>query len=61
MQWFLLIVALFWLVPLSLVLIGGIGCAVSHSVRTKLMFEFFAEPARPVCVPVLSKPDASGG
>ena len=45
MQWLVLIIALFWLVPLSVALIGGLGCAVSQVFRTKLLGELFGDPA----------------
>ena len=48
MQWLVLIVALFWLAPLTLVLIGGVGCAISHVFRTKLMWEFFGDSTEPM-------------
>jgi hypothetical protein len=57
MQWLVLIVALFWLAPLTLVLIGGVGCAISHVFRTKLMWEFFGDSTEPMP----SKQLVSGG
>jgi hypothetical protein len=60
MRWLALIVALFWLVPLAVVLIGGLGCAVSQVFRTKLMGELLGEPERLLSEPVPSKNPATG-
>jgi hypothetical protein len=45
MHWLVLVVALFWLVPIAVVLLGGHGCAASQVFRTKLLGELFGDPA----------------
>ena len=60
MQWLVLIIALFWLVPLTVALIGGLRCAVSRGFRTKLIFEFLGEPATLSSEPTPSKIPTSG-
>jgi hypothetical protein len=59
MHWLVLVIALFWLAPLTLALIGGIGCAVSPGLRIKLMRELFGDPARPPSEQMASEQMAS--